>query len=194
MSALAENGNGVYYYIDGETEAHKVLGKELLSTLYTVAKDVKLQITFDPAYVSKYRLVGYESRMLNQEDFEDDTKDAGDVGAGHSLIVCYELILTEEASRDADTEQSWMKLGIRYKLPDATESTLREHSIGSAQITSGTSRDFRFISAVITTAMILNGSRYNAKGLTTANVITTLEQTEGLTDEQSEFLNLIKRK
>ena len=104
MSALAQNGNGVYYYIDGEREAEKVLGEDLFATLYTVAKDVKFQLEFNSEQVSKYRLIGYETRMLNTEDFDDDTKDAGDVGAGHSITVCYEIMLTDRALETENAE------------------------------------------------------------------------------------------
>ena len=89
METIADCGNGVYYYIDSEMEAEKVFGAEIFSTLYTVAKDVKLQLTFNPEYITAYRLVGYENRMLANEDFENDTKDAGELGSGHSVTVCY---------------------------------------------------------------------------------------------------------
>ncbi|MBE6632721.1 MAG: VWA domain-containing protein [Ruminococcaceae bacterium] len=156
MEALADNGNGVYYYIDGESEAERIFGTDLLSTLYTVAKDTKLQITFDPAAVSSYRLIGYENRMLNQEDFEDDTKDAGEVGAGHQVTVCYELTLTEQTATLTD----WMKLAVRYKRPNEETSTLNEYAIGSANLTETPTADFRFITAVIEIAMYLHNSAY----------------------------------
>lgn len=92
MEALADNGNGSYHYIDSAKEARKVLLEERNSTLYTIAKDVKLQVEFNPQNVKSYRLVGYDNRRLNNEDFENDAKDAGDVGAGHSVTVLYEII------------------------------------------------------------------------------------------------------
>ncbi len=169
MSALAQNGNGVYYYIDGEREAEKVLGSDLLSTLYTVAKDVKLQLTFDSASVAKYRLIGYESRMLNTEDFEDDTKDAGEVGAGHTVTVCYEIMLNESTA-EAQEPRTLAALGIRYKAPDSDVSVPLEYAIKEDILTDTPSEDFRFICAVIETSMILNGSRYNAGGVTMQKV------------------------
>lgn len=155
METLADHGNGVYYYIDGASEAERIFGTELFSTLYTVAGDVKLQITFDPAAISQYRLIGYENRILNQEDFIDDSKDAGDVGAGHQVTVCYELISTA-AAKDTD---DWMSLKVRYKPRGSADSVENRYSIGrAAQIEADA--DFRFITALIETAMILHESPY----------------------------------
>jgi Ca-activated chloride channel family protein len=92
LQILSEKGNGNHAYIDNLQEANKVLVNEFGSTMYTVAKDVKLQIEFNPAYVNAYRLVGYESRLLNKEDFNDDTKDAGELGSGHTVTAIYEII------------------------------------------------------------------------------------------------------
>lgn len=194
MSALAQNGNGVYYYIDSDREAEKVLGTDLLSTLHTVAKDVKFQLTFDPNYVSEYRLIGYENRLLNTEDFNDDTKDAGEVGAGHTLTVCYELKLAENALTDAGKTADWMKLAMRYKLPEGTDSILKESWLGGALLTDAPSKDFQFVASVIQTAMIVNGSAYNQKQISLAAVLDTLT-TLDLTDDQdkSEFKALIEK-
>ena len=189
MSALAQNGNGVYYYIDGEREAEKVLSEDLLATLYTVAKDVKFQLEFDSRYVAKYRLIGYESRMLNTEDFDDDTKDAGDVGAGHSLTVCYELILTEGAESTEGAELASLKM--RYKSPDSDQSVLRESSIGVAAFTDTPSEDFVFISSVIEATMILNGSGYNAKNVQMSEVYEVLSYISLNDEYKTEFKNII---
>ena len=112
METLADKGNGVFYYIDTLLEAKKVFVNELGGSLITVAKDVKLQIEFNSATVNGYRLIGYENRLLNYEDFEDDTKDAGDMGAGHEVIAFYEIIpassdeeVDEEDSNDAEAER-----------------------------------------------------------------------------------------
>ncbi len=191
MSALAQNGNGVYYYIDGAREAEKVLGTDLLSTLYTVAKDVKFQLEFNSERVEKYRLIGYESRMLNTEDFDDDTKDAGEVGAGHTMTVCYELILKEEAAIE-HAPCTLATLGMRYKAPDSNESVLREYTIKESALTDTPSDDFKFISAVIEATMILNGSKYNADGITMANVYETLTALDLSADvDKTEFKNMI---
>ena len=189
MSALAENGNGVYYYIDGEREARKVLGEDLLATLYTVAKDVKFQLEFDGERVSKYRLIGYESRMLNTEDFEDDTKDAGDVGAGHRVTVCYELMLNEKSSEETHAVAN---LGIRYKEPNSAQSIELNYVLSDGELSDAATDEQKFIGAVIETAMILNGSAYNAKGVTLAQVAETLNGLDLSADEyKTEFKNLI---
>ena len=157
METIADHGNGVYYYIDSETEAEKVFGTDILSTLYTVAKDVKLQLTFNKEAISAYRLVGYENRLLNKEDFLDDTKDAGDLGAGHSLTVCYELILTENAKK---SENTWVELGVRYKEPDGQKSKEQNYSFGNSFYTETPNDNFRFICAVVKTSMIIHESKY----------------------------------
>lgn len=192
MSALAQNGNGVYYYIDGEREAEKVLGEDILSTLYTVAKDVKLQLTFDPAYVSMYRLIGYENRMLNTEDFEDDTKDAGEVGAGHSVTVCYELILAENALEKNNDPATFATLGIRYKLPKESESTMKEYLITDEAVTDTPDGDFKFAAAVIEASMILNGSKFNADKVTLSDALALAKGANVTNDEyKQEFCNII---
>ncbi len=161
MEALADNGNGVYHYIDCAAEAEKIFGDDLLSTLYTVAEDVKMQITFDPQYVREYRLVGYENRLLNEEDFEDDTKDAGEVGAGHTLTVCYELVLTENAATPT-AEMELMKLAIRHKAPGEDVSQLNEYPVTGASYTATPDNDFKFICAVAELSMILHASEYTS--------------------------------
>ena len=192
MSALAQNGNGVYYYIDGEREAEKVLGEDLFATLYTVAKDVKFQLEFNSEQVSKYRLIGYETRMLNTEDFDDDTKDAGDVGAGHSITVCYEIMLTDRALETENAE--FARLKMRYKAPDSDESVLRERSIGTLDLTDTPDEDFKFVCAVIEATMILNGSKYNAKGVDMSAVYETLTTLNISADEdKTEFKNIINK-
>ena len=158
METIADCGNGVYYYIDSETEAEKVFGKDIFSTLYTVAKDVKLQLTFNPEYIESYRLVGYENRLLNKEDFADDTKDAGELGAGHSVTVCYELILDDTVKPVGG--EHLIELDVRYKAPDGDKSSLEEYSFGTEVLTNAPSDNFKFISAVIETSMILHESEY----------------------------------
>ena len=120
MEALADNGNGVYYYIDGESEAEKVFGSDLLGTLYTVAEDVKLQLEFNPDKVESYRLVGYENRVMDNEDFENDKKDAGEVGVSHQVTVCYEIKLVDHGLRIGSATES------ETKISDGTESSVIE--------------------------------------------------------------------
>ncbi len=189
MEAIADNGNGVYYYIDGAAEAEKIFGQDLLGTLYTVAKDVKLQLTFDPEYVESYRLVGYENRLLNKEDFDDDTKDAGEVGAGHTVTVCYEIVTTDTAS---GADAPWVKLAIRHKAPDAIQSQLNEYSIGTANRINATD-DIKFMCAVIETAMLLHKSEY-AEGITLADIIADLDKLDLSGDYyKAEFKDILKR-
>lgn len=156
METIADRGNGVYYYIDGEAEAEKVFGEDLFSTLYTVAKDVKLQLSFNAEAVSAYRLVGYENRLLDNKDFLDDTKDAGELGAGHSLTVCYELMLTETAMET----DNWTTLGVRYKAPDSDVSEGREYAFGKGNYTQNPDANFGFVCAVAETSMLLHDSKF----------------------------------
>lgn len=120
MEALADNGNGMYAYIDGIREAHKVLVEEMSSSLVTIAKDVKIQIEFNPAEVTSYRLIGYENRILAARDFNDDQIDAGEIGAGHTVTAIYELVTTDKSS-DSTSSAS---MGLKYQLdgPDVLKT------------------------------------------------------------------------
>ena len=190
METLADNGNGVYYYIDGESEVEKVMGTDLLGTLYTVAEDVKLQITFDPEMVTSYRLIGYENRLLDKEDFEDDTKDAGEVGSGHAVTVFYELTLAEGARTST---KSWMKLAVRYKEPGEETSLLNEYSIGTKNLVSVPNDDLKFMVCVIQTVMILHDSKYVGNA-SIAGIVETLEAMDlSRYPDRAEFLSLLKK-
>lgn len=173
METLADYGNGNYSYIDSMAEAKKVLGKDFGANMVTVAKDVKLQVEFNPAYVSEYRLLGYEDRMLNNEDFDDDTKDAGEIGAGHSVTVLYEIVpgarsyegsglkyQTSTLTDQAKNTNEWLTLKVRYKKPGSDFSTLLEYNIGDNEYTDKPSEDFKFQAAVAEFAMILRQSKY----------------------------------
>ena len=173
METLADDGNGNYSYIDSMAEAKKVLGKDFGANMVTVAKDVKLQVEFNPAYVSEYRLLGYEDRMLNNEDFDDDTKDAGEIGAGHSVTVLYEIVpgarsyegsglkyQTSTLTDQAKNTNEWLTLKVRYKNPGSDFSTLLEYNIGDNEYTDKPSEDFKFQAAVAEFAMILRQSKY----------------------------------
>lgn len=188
MEALADNGNGVYYYIDGESEAEKVFGTDILGTLYTVAEDVKLQIEFNSNAVESYRLIGYENRVMNNEDFENDAKDAGEVGSSHQVTVCYEI----KPKAQAVIEDVYATLRVRYKNIGEPISMLNEYVIGRNDVAE-TDEDYEFISCVIETVMILHNSKY-IEGIDIADIHGRLEKMD-LSDypEREEFRTLIGR-
>ena len=156
METLSKHGNGNYAYISTVSDAQKVLVEEIGSNLFTVAKDVKAQIEFDSANMSSYRVIGYENRMLNNEDFEDDTKDAGEIGAGTDVVMLFELVLTEgEAVGDSDT---LFELRIRYKEPDGEESKEVNKSVYMTDIKENASTDLNFACAVAGFAHLLRAS------------------------------------
>ncbi len=168
METLADKGNGNYAYIDSLKEAKKVLVEDMTKTLYTVADDVKLQVEFNPDVVSEYRLVGYENRNLENEDFADDAVDAGEMGAGHQVTAFYELKMadgaeTEDPLRYQDVQvtdfEELLFLKIRYKKPGETESTLLEIPVAN-QNAEEQSAHYRFASAVAAFGMLLNRSEY----------------------------------
>lgn len=172
LEALADHGNGNYSYIDSAREAKKVLVDEMSGTLYTAAKDVKFQIEFNPAEVKGYRLIGYENRKMADRDFADDTKDAGEVGAGHSVTVLYEIIPADsdidmgdvelKYSEKEETESSGdlLTVSIRYKAPDGDTSTLLEYPIAAQTYKAEMSERMNFAAAVTEFGMLLRGSRY----------------------------------
>ena len=163
--------------------------------MYTVANDVKLQVTFHPDYVRKYRLIGYENRVLNEEDFTDDTKDAGEVGAGHTLTVCYEIKLVDpEEWPEAGDEgaRKFMNLGVRWKNPGDSESQERNYGIGESDMMEQLDDDLRFACAIIETAMLLHKSEYAGD----ASLDSVLELLAGMDEKdfyQEEFETLIKK-
>jgi len=183
MHKLADKGNGNHAYIDGINEAKKVLVNEFGGTLFTIAKDVKLQIEFNPAKVKSYRLIGYENRMLAKEDFNNDQKDAGELGSGHTVTALYEITpvgvkddLTDsvdalryqpakkvKARNDFGNEV--MNIKLRYKKPDGDESKLLQYPLSdNAVVLNRTSDNFRFAAAVAEFGMLLRNSEYKGKG------------------------------
>ncbi len=160
MEQLADKGNGNYAYIDGIEEAHKVLVEEAGGTLVTIAKDVKIQVELDPTRVLSYRLVGYENRRLAHQDFADDTKDAGEIGAGHSVTALYEVV----PRPDAPTDSPWMTVSLRHKQPKGDESSLlRLPVVAEPRAANDTSDDFRFSAAVASFGMLLRGDEPGGK-------------------------------
>lgn len=158
MEILADKGNGNYSYIDDLKEAKKVFVTDLTGTLYTIAKDVKIQIDFDKKFVENYRLIGYENRLLEKEDFHDDTKDAGELGAGHTVTALYEIKLKTEAPEE------FLKLKLRYKFPKNKQSNYIEtFAIGDAQPFELASENFQFAASVAGFGMLLRGSKFSGE-------------------------------
>lgn len=178
MQIIAEKGNGNYAYIDDMDEASKVLFREFGAAFATAAKDVKMQVEFNPARVASYRLVGYESRLLDDRDFNDDRRDAGEIGPGHTVTALYEIIPAGSDEHPAGTVDALryqsrrgtpvvtipsaelLHIKVRYKLPDADRSRLMELPVrddGAAQLTG----DFAFAAAVAMYAQLLKGSDYS---------------------------------
>ncbi|MCB9283536.1 MAG: von Willebrand factor type A domain-containing protein [Lewinellaceae bacterium] len=157
LERLADKGNGQYAYIDTEDEARKIFTQELTGTLYTIAKDVKLQLRFNPETVASYRLIGYENRLLAKEDFDDDTKDAGEMGAGHSVTALYEIVPI--GGRDA--QESLATLELRYKKPDEEQSYLMQEPLTQQWLPiDNTSDDFRWATAVAGCSLLVKDSPY----------------------------------
>jgi Ca-activated chloride channel family protein len=158
MEQLANRGNGNYAYIDTPNEALRVLGDNLVGTLQVVAKDAKLQVRFDESVVERYRLIGYENRLLDEEDFADDDVDAGDIGAGHAVVAYYEVDWVEDA---AETATDVATVAVRYKEPEASQSTEHTWTLDLDDVASDfsdTSDAFRFGAAVVEFAEILRES------------------------------------
>jgi Ca-activated chloride channel homolog len=214
MEQLADKGNGNYAYIDTLLEAKKVLVNDLRGTLFTIAKDVKIQVEFNPAKVQAYRLIGYENRLLQNQDFNDDKKDAGDIGAGHSVTALYEIIPTgiksdvklpevdplryqhsgETASNTAGNEL--MQVKLRYKLPQDSTSQLITQTIPDDDLKADQipSTNLRFAAAVATFGMVLRDSEY--KGNANYDLVMKLA-TQAMGEDQEgyrgEFIRLVEQ-
>lgn len=205
MEQLADAGDGNYSYIDNENEAKKVVQRQLSSTLATIAKDVKIQVEFNPMTVKEYRLVGYENRILKKEDFNNDKVDAGDIGAGHTVTALYEVIPTGrkgwlEESRyqntnnlvDKSNEYGYLKL--RYKLPSSSESILiTEPLLISNKALNKASSDTQWAVAVASYGQLLSNSQYtgNMKWSDVLNLANRNKQPDPY-GMKSEFIELVK--
>jgi len=171
LEKLADQGNGNYAYIDSLSEARKVLIEEAGATLVTIAKDVKIQVSFDPSRVSSYRLVGYENRLLQKEDFANDQKDAGEIGAGHNVTALYEVVPAAGATGPGHL----MTLKLRYKRPTAEQSQLASFDVKDAgKPLEQSSNDFRFSAAVAAFGMLIRDSDH--KGGATFELVKQLAQ------------------
>lgn len=212
MQKLANKGNGNHAYIDGISEAKKVLVNEFGGTLFTIAKDVKLQVEFNPAKVQGYRLIGYENRMLAKEDFNDDKKDAGELGSGHTVTALYEVIPVGVKSgflQKTDTlkyqnnitplsnsalSDEIMTVKFRYKAPDGDVSKLMEHPVRDNQLAiTKTSENFRFAAAVAQFGMLLRNSEYKSAA-SFENVISLARKSKGTDEEgyRTEFIRMVE--
>ncbi|MBZ0198355.1 MAG: von Willebrand factor type A domain-containing protein [Ignavibacteriaceae bacterium] len=209
LQELADKGNGNHAYIDNILEAKKVFVNELSATLYTIAKDVKIQIEFNPVKVKSYRLIGYENRLLNDQDFTDDKKDAGEIGAGHTVTALYEIVPNENEkleSTDLKYQVNKIKpesykidellsLKIRYKKPDEDKSVEYETVLNSSLVEIDRASDnFIFSSAVAEFAMLLRNSKYKGES-NYKSVLQKAKRSKGK-DEfgyRAEFINLVER-
>lgn len=200
MEALADNGNGSYHYIDSIAEAEKVLKEERDSTLFTIAKDVKLQVEFNPTQVGKYRLIGYDNRRLENEDFENDAKDAGDVGAGHRVTALYEIIPSDGSSNSAlkyrqnssaADSGEWASIKVRYKDPDTDKAYSITHTVGSDAYSSKMTDRMKFACAVTELGLVLGDSEVSGMA-STDHVLAELSGMKLDDPYKKEFRNLVE--
>ncbi|QQS30844.1 MAG: VWA domain-containing protein [Sphingobacteriales bacterium] len=208
LELLADKGNGNYAYIDNIAEARKVLVTELGATLLTIAKDVKIQVEFNPARIAKYRLIGYENRILAARDFNDDTKDAGELGAGHTVTALYELTPTKsnepvtaevdplkyqqaEIKPSALNSNELMTVKLRYKPPQQDQSLLIERSVNTTGV-GQYSDNFTFAASVASFGMLLRQSKY-AGTASYDSVLEMAKQGQGSDSEgyRKEFIELV---
>ena len=206
MKKLSTAGNGNYAYLDTLLEAKKVMLNEFSGTLFTVAKDVKLQLEFNPAEVRGYRLLGYESRRLAAKDFNDDRKDAGEIGSGHTMTALYEIIPADSKEKVSDVDplkyQKRTESGrgevctvkLRWKKPDGDTSELKEIPVAECEVTPKTStEDFRFATAVAEYALLISGSKFKGEASFDA-VLDRARKAKGEDTEgyRAEFIRLVE--
>lgn len=209
MELISNKGNGNYFYIDNWGEAQKVFKRELTANLFTIAKDVKIQVEFNPNTTEEYRLIGYENRLLNDEDFNDDAKDAGELGAGHRVTAIYEIVPKNGQTKAQKTDplkyQTTMKSSnqtdlvtfkLRYKPINLESSKLITKVVKSSDTKSWNeaSTDQQFVSAVTGFGLLLRESKF-AKGYNYNDVLTWAKSGVGNDEEgyRSEFINLVRK-
>ena len=213
MEKLANKGNGNYAYLDNLLEAKKVLVSEIGATLLTIAKDVKIQVEFNPAKVQAYRLIGYENRQLRDRDFNDDTKDAGELGAGHSVTALYEIIPTGVASdvnlpnidplkyqentvdAAANNSDELMLVKLRYKAPDEDVSKLIQQPVIAKQVSlANASNNLKFAASVAQFGMMLRDSQYKGSA-SFEEVLKLAKESQGVDLEgyRAEFIRLVEK-
>jgi Ca-activated chloride channel family protein len=213
LEQLSNKANGNYAFIDTPAEAQKVLVQQLSGTLVTIAKDVKIQVEFNPAQVAAYRLIGYENRLLADRDFQDDTKDAGEIGAGHTVTALYELIpagqQTEASPPPADDlkyqqpreltaagdDDELLTVNLRFKQPDEDQSTPLSAALQDAEKTfDAASKDFRFAAAVASFGMLLRGSQHAGEGsFARAHAMASAAMGQDVHGYRAEFLELVRK-
>ncbi len=216
MEILADKGNGNYSYIDSIKEARKVLVDELGANLLTICKDVKLQIEFNPAIVESYRLIGYNNRVMDRKDFDDDTKDGGEIGAGHSVTALYEIILKdsitelaedeiknlkysgsfqEELSKQGyasmDPDNEWLTINIRFKKPAADTSSLLTYPVTAESFTLDPNDDYLFAASVAEFGLIASDSAYQQDS-SLEHVVKTLKNLDLNDEYKEEFYELVR--
>jgi Ca-activated chloride channel family protein len=211
MEQIANRGNGHYAYVDNLNEARRVFVREFAGTLVTIAKDVKIQVEFNPARVAAYRLVGYENRALRPEDFADDRKDAGELGAGHTVTALYEIVPVGvsfagtagdlddlryqrvELRPGAAGGDEWLTVQLRYKEPDGATSRLLTHPVRVRRPAAEPAGDFRFAAAVAALGLVLRDSEY--RGTATLDQVLQLargSEGEDRDGERAEFVRLVE--
>jgi Ca-activated chloride channel family protein len=213
LEQISGKGNGNYAFIDTESEARKVLVEQMAGTLVTIAKDVKIQVEFNPQQVSAYRLIGYENRILAAQDFNDDKKDAGEIGAGHTVTALYEIVpagaaggvrpppvddlryQTQGKPNEAAQSGELLTLKIRYKQPDGDTSTKLEFPARDEGKRFGqASQDFRFAAAVASFGMLLRDSQSKGNATYAGVLETATEASSGdTTGYREEFLKMVAR-
>lgn len=216
MEILADKGNGNYAYIDCRQEAEKVLSEEMTATLLTICKDVKLQVEFNPDVVKGYRLLGYENRVIDRQDFDDDTKDGGEIGAGHSVTALYEVILEEPlygmreneiddlkygnayrrrlneiSTVPFDCGKEWLTISVRYKRPSDSRSEILEYPVGYECYQATPSDDFVFAAAVAEFGLLASHSEY-PEDASAKHVKSALKALDLRDTYKAEFLELVE--
>ena len=203
LEALADHGDGNYAYIDSELEARKVLVEEMGASFFTVGKDVKFQIEFNPARVKEYRQIGYENRALNDQDFADDKKDGGEIGAGHRVTVLYEIIEADGSDEggalkyqtsETTGSSEYLTVSVRIKAPDGDVSKLFEYPVGEESVRETPSDNIAFAAAVAETGMLLRGSEY-AGTASYQSAAALLEKIPGVSQDpyKDEFAYLVRQ-
>ncbi len=195
MEKLADHGNGNYAFIDGPGEANRVLGEKLVSTLQVIAKDVKVQVEFNPDAAVRYRLIGYENRVMSNEDFRNDQKDSGEIGAGHSVTAFYEVELTEAAKSGSLKDGALAKVRLRYKQPEGDQATELERSLTVGALApsfEAAPSDLRFAAGVVEFAEILRRSKHS-QGARFDDILAIVNATAGDDPDRIELRSLVEK-